>query len=461
MRTDLAPAVAAAGPAADLAVEVIETPELGDRTYVAHDGTTAVAVDVQRDVDRVEAVLEARGLALAAVVETHVHNDYVTGGHELARRHGADYLVSAEDDVTFARRPVGDGSEESYGGLRLRVVATPGHTDHHLSYLLATDDRPGALFTGGSLLFGSVGRTDLLGAHLAAPLARAQHRSVGRLAAELPAATAVLPTHGFGSFCSAGPTSGASASTIGEELVRNPALLETDEDRFVAALLAGLGPVPAYYAHMAAANRAGPGPAHLDPAPLTVADVLARLQSGGWVVDLRDRRAFAARHLVGTVAVEPGNQFSTYVGWLAPWGAPLALLGPADVVAEATRQLTRIGYDAVGAASATDALASSHPTGSYRTVTFADVPSRPADSTLLDVRTAAERATGRLDGSVHLPVADLLAGLDTLPRHEIWVHCVSGFRASTAASVLARAGHTVVLVDDHVDHARSLPTWRP
>jgi glyoxylase-like metal-dependent hydrolase (beta-lactamase superfamily II) len=106
--------------------EVIETSELGDRSYVAQDGAVAVVVDPQRDVDRVERVLARLGLRCALVVETHVHNDYVTGGLELARRTGASYLVAAAEEVAFERDAVSDGDERRAGALRVRAVATPG-----------------------------------------------------------------------------------------------------------------------------------------------------------------------------------------------------------------------------------------------------------------------------------------------------------------------------------------------
>ncbi len=120
-----------------LNVEVIDTSELGDRSYVVHDGSTAVVIDPQRDIDRVQAILDEHGLTLAAVAETHIHNDYVTGGLELARQTGADYLVCADDEVSFDRRPVSDGDTLSYGSLELRAIATPGHTHTHLSYAVS------------------------------------------------------------------------------------------------------------------------------------------------------------------------------------------------------------------------------------------------------------------------------------------------------------------------------------
>ncbi len=167
-------------------VEVLPTEELGDRSYVVHDGCTAVVVDPQRDLDRVEALLAARGLTCGLVVETHLHNDYVTGGYELARRTGVPYVMSADDDVEFDRHAVRDGDELSVGTLTVRAVATPGHTLAHLSYVISDSDGPPAVFTGGSLLYGSVGRTDLIDSGRTEQLTRAQYRSARRLADLLP-----------------------------------------------------------------------------------------------------------------------------------------------------------------------------------------------------------------------------------------------------------------------------------
>jgi hypothetical protein len=115
----------------------IETPSLGDRSYLAHDGTVALVVDPQRDIDRITRLAESAGVRITHVVETHIHNDYITGGLALARATGARYLVNAADPVPFDREPVRDGDTVDVGDdLRVRVVATPGHTFTHLSYAL-------------------------------------------------------------------------------------------------------------------------------------------------------------------------------------------------------------------------------------------------------------------------------------------------------------------------------------
>jgi hydroxyacylglutathione hydrolase len=156
----------------------IDTPSLGDRSYLATDGTVALVVDPQRDIDRVLGLAAERGVRITHVLETHLHNDYLTGGLALARETGAAYHISAADQVAFDRVRVSDGDVlEFTPSARIRVLATPGHTFTHLAYVLAgVSGDPVAVFTGGSLLFGATGRTDLLGAAHAAELARASTR---------------------------------------------------------------------------------------------------------------------------------------------------------------------------------------------------------------------------------------------------------------------------------------------
>ncbi|WP_369387470.1 rhodanese-like domain-containing protein [Streptomyces sp. CG1] len=441
-------------------VDTIETAGLGNRSYLAGGERTAVVVDPPRDIDRVIAAAVRRGVRISRVVETHVHNDYVTGGLELARVTGAAYLVPAGAGVSYARVPVHDGDRheiDTAAGLVLRALATPGHTPHHTSYALEENGTAVAVFTGGSLLIGTVGRPDLVEPRLTERLARAQHASAHRLATELPDATAVLPTHGFGSFCSAGRTGGES-TTIGEEKASNEAFTR-DVDAFVADLLAGLDDVPAYYAHMGPANTAGPAPVDLTPPAVADADeIAARLAAGEWVVDLRHRVAFAEGHVAGSVNFEAGGQLATYLAWLIPWGRPVTLLAAsAEQLAVAQRELVRVGIDRPAAA------ATGEPAGwvrrgealvSFPRAAFADLAEHAEDGVVvLDVRRDAERAAGFIEGSVHIPVHTLHRRLHEVPEGQVWVHCAGGMRAAIAASLLDAAGRRVVAVDDSFDAA--------
>ncbi len=443
-------------------VVTIETPELGDRSYVVGEGgpgSEALVVDPQRDLDRVEAVLAERGWTCVLVVDTHLHNDYVSGALELARRTGATYGLQGREEVAFERCAIHDGDILSVGTLEVRVLETPGHTENHVSFVVGHHGQPTAVFSGGSLLYGSVGRTDLVHPDRTEHLAHAQFHSARRLAHH-PDDAALYPTHGFGSMCSAGPSSGADTSTLGAERQTNDALTAPDEDQFVARLLAGLTAYPAYYAHMGPLNTAGPTGADLSPAEPVDADTLAkRIAAGEWVVDLRDRTAYAAEHLTGSVGIALGQQFATYLGWVIPWGTPLTLIGDTpEQVADAQRQLVRIGIDrpAGAATGPVDELAAGTGTRAYPQRTFADLAqalAEDAGTVVLDVRRDDERATGGIVGSTHVPLHSLLDRLDDVPPGRLWVHCAAGFRASIAASLLDRAGRDVVFIDDEWEHA--------
>jgi hydroxyacylglutathione hydrolase len=282
--------------------------------------------------------------------------------------------------------------------------------------------------------------------------------------------TSTAPTHGFGSFCSSGAETGADDSTIAAERERNDALVAPDEDTFVEKLIANLTAYPAYYAHMGALNLQGPGPIDLSAPQMVDAEQLRqRLDADGWVVDLRSRVAYANEHVAGSIGIELGGQFSTYLGWLIPWGTPLTLLGEsAEQVQAAQRQLVRIGIDRPDAAavgSPADIVKNPEADlGSYERVTFDDLAGDAQRSafTVLDVRRDDERADGAIPGSVHVPLHSLLQRMDVVPDGPLWVHCASGFRASVAVSILSRAGRDATLIDDEFAHAAELKlTWAP
>ena len=417
-------------------ITVIDTPSLGNRSYLATDGRVALVIDPPRDIDLVLAAAADLGVTITHVFETHVHNGYITGGLALARQVGAKYCVNAADRVSFQRTGLRDANVLEVGEMAVRVLATPGHTYTHLSYGLldASTTAVLAVFTGGSLLCGSTGRPDLLGPEHACALACAQHASARKLASSLPERTPIYPTHGFGSFCSATPTLGNS-STIGAELAGNPALT-LGREQFVSTLLASLDAYPAYYAHMAPAKR---------------------IAAGEWVVDLRHRQAFAAGHVPGTFGFELSDNFATYLGWLIPWGSPLTLLtDSADEAAAGQRQLARIGISVSSAViGPPELLADDQPLAAYPVSDFAGLAEalRRDPITVLDVRRRSEWETGHLHGAAHIPLHDLPGRLAELPSRPVWVHCQAGYRAAIAASILQAAGQSATAIDDDLARA--------
>ena len=438
----------------------VDTPTLGDRSYIAHDGKTALVVDPQRDIDRIEKILARENLDLGAVVETHMHNDYVSGGLELARERGADYIVHEQDPVSFERKAVKDEEIVPVGNFAIQALHTPGHTFTHLSYaLLDPANNYQGVFTGGSMLHGSTGRPDLLGPENAPTLARLQHGSANRLANLLADQVDVYPTHGFGSFCAATSTCGNS-STIGDEKRTNPALLFTVDD-FVSQTLAGLDAFPAYYRYMGPANHAGPGPIDLSALPnMNSQEILKAIGEGAWVVDLRLRDQWAKAHVPGTLSFGLDGSFATYLGWVFPYDGKLVLLSdkPGDI-AEAQRELVRIGIDRPSGAFI-GSVTEIGPTKSVVTKKFSDVVSALSDPNVvvLDVRRNSEREASHITGSVHIPMHELEGRIGELPADkQIWVHCAGAYRAAAAAGLLERAGLTAVIVNEDYEVAAGVP----
>ena len=433
-------------------IDIIETTGLGNRSYLVCEGGIAVVIDPPRDIDRVLALVDERCVLVSHVLETHLHHDYVSGGLELARTAGAAYVVPALAQASYDRLPAEDGSVLAAGPMRLHVVHTPGHTRDHVSYVLHDAmQRVRGVFTGGSMLFGGTGRTDLAGPEHTLSLAHAQYRSVRQLAGSVPADAAVFPTHGLGSFCSAWPN-GGTRSTVGAQRQVNPALTRPEAD-FVEELLHGLGAYPAYYERMGSINAAGPPPVDLTrPRPATATELARRIATGEWVIDLRSSTSFAAGHLPGTLNFELSDDFLPYLGWLYDWGAPLTLVASSeDQVANARRQLARIGIDRLAGAAVGEpgALAGGGRVGCFPVSDFAGLAAVLAEAPerVLDVRRHDERRWGGVRGSRHIPLHELSTRIGEVPHGEVWVYCSSGSRAAIAASMLARAGRRVVLVN--------------
>ena len=443
-------------------VESFLTRGLGDTSYLLASGDESLIVDPQRDVGPVLAAARAHAVRVTRVVETHVHNDYVSGALELRAATGAVIAGPARAGYAFPFERLAEGDELSLGTLRLVAAETPGHTPEHLSYLVyeGDSDEPTAVFTGGSLIVGSAGRTDLLGPEATLDLTRAQRLSLNRLSG-LPDHTLVLPTHGAGSFCSSSPPGEERTSTIGRERASNPALADgkMDEETFVERRLTGLLAYPSYYSHIAPINRAGPRVLGNVPVPrgLAPSGVTERVQAGAWVVDGRERRAFAAGHIPGSLAIELDDSFASYVGWIVPFGAPIVLVLPEDrpeheAVVEAATQLFRIGYETVdgflrgGVATWVEA---GLPMRSYPVASIDELATAVGEerARVLDVRQQTEWEAGHLEGSTHVFVGDVNARLTEIPPdQELWTVCATGHRAAMAASLLDRAGVPVRLV---------------
>lgn len=416
---------------------------LGNSAYLVDLGDgRALAVDPSRDLRALRAAVERRGLRVAFAADTHLHADFLSGALQLGHEHGATVLASAAGRRAFAHSGLGDDDEVDLGGLTLRALATPGHTDEHLSFLLLDGTRELGVFTGGSLIVDSAARTDLLGDERTEELARAQYRSLRRLVS-LPDEVAVWPTHGAGSFCSA-PPGAERTTTIGAQKQSNPLLAAPDEDTFVARLVGSLGSYPAYFDRLAEVNRRGPAVLTNESVlPALLADqVRALLADGGQMVDVRPAADYAHGHVPGAISIPLRDQFASWLGWLLPDDVPLVFVVNDDQdLGEIGWQAYKIGYERL-AGHLVGGMAAWR--GEQRRTAFAPADRAPAVP-YLDVRQRSEYEAGHVAGAVHIELGDLAAHAGDVPDRVV-VACGHGERAMTAASLLERAGHNDITV---------------
>ncbi len=433
-------------------IDLFRAPELGNSSFLVSDPESgeAVAVDPLRDVGQ---YLERAGdldVRITHALETHVHNDFISGARELRAEAGAAIGAAEGSGLEFRFVPLREGSEVPLGRWRLRTRRSPGHTPDHVCYLLVDEGGEElALFSGGALMVGAIARTDLFGPHLATHLALEAFRTLHVRLRHLPDHVAVYPTHGGGSFCAASASS-APASTMARERRTNPYLTTTDLMPFIARAL-HQGPYPAYYRDMAPLNRRGANltggrPPHLRPLSPDLAEY--HLKLGAALVDVRPGREFDRGHVPGSFNIGLEGPFSAWVGWVVERGRPIVLTGgTGGQHAEAHRQLFRIGYDSVVGAldGGVDAwTASGRDLTTFETAEVADLASwilSAEPMTVVDARSEDEWVHGHVPGAVRMPVPDIAHHAHELPREApVAVHCGVGYRAAIAASLLEQAG---------------------
>lgn len=430
---------------------------LGHLSTLVADESSGVAavVDPRRDVDIYLDAAAAAGLRITHVIETHLHNDYVSGGRDLAAMTGASHVIGAGAELRHEHQPAHDGDIVGVGSIEFRTLDTPGHTPEHVSYAVADAsraDEPFLLLTGGSLLVGAVGRTDLLGAENAVPYAAAMQRSLHDVLLRHEDSVMVYPTHGAGSLCSTGISS-MSISTIGYERRHDPLLAPLEVDAFARALLAGQPTFPPYFARMRPLNQAGPpllgGIVPAIP-PLSVEDAAGRVAAGALVVDARSPEAHARAHVPGSLSIPAGSSFGTWLGWVVDPDRPVVLV--VETVADLddlARQALRIGFDGLlghvdGGLAAWERAGRPVEVGGWIEVAelARALAAGPGERPLvIDVRQAGEYEAGHVPGAWHITAGSLPDRVSDLPRDRpIVAICASGYRASVAASMLRAAG---------------------
>jgi glyoxylase-like metal-dependent hydrolase (beta-lactamase superfamily II) len=435
---------------------------LSQASYLIGDEVTkaAVVVDPRRDVDEYVNDAAASGLRIEHVILTHFHADFIAGHLELRDRVGARIHLGARAEADYEFSSLHDGDVLEFGQVRLMILETPGHTPEAISILVydlaESDHTPRAVLTGDTLFIGDVGRPDLMASRgiSSEELAGMLYDSLHRKLLPLPDETLLYPGHGAGSACGKN-LSQERVSTIGVQRRYNYALQPMSKDAFVQAITAEQPAAPAYFAYDAELNR------RLRPTldtvlarelrGLSLDEVLAAQRGGAQLLDARDPADFAAGHLAGSLNIGLGGRFAEWAGVLLAPTRPIVLVTASGQQAEAALRLGRVGFDNVtgylegGIEAAKDR--GDHVRRTERITAPALRELLESDAVpVVDVRTETEWRSESIPGSVNVPLHQLGERMAEVPvASRIVVHCQTGLRSSTAASILEQAGRTGVM----------------
>lgn len=433
---------------------------LGHSSYLIDlgDGSAAV-IDPPRFATDHLAAARRLGISPRWAIDTHSHADYITGSPALAHGDGITLVAPAASRLEGPHLGVADEERiELAKDVTLRAIATPGHTPDHHVYLIEQSGAPLALFSGGSLMVGAVGRTDLCGPDLAEPLAHAMFHSLRRMDG-LPDDLAVYPTHGAGSFCSA-PGGADRTTTLGRERSTNHLFRIDDEGTFVEELLAGFGTFPSYFRELPERNRRGPRLYNTVPelARVDVETVERVVATGGVVVDARPISDFAIGHVPGAISNALRPVFASWLGWVVGLDRPVLIVADDHQDrTEIVRQCLDIGQEAL-VGELDGGIDAWGATGRAIACTSLVGPDGIA-GTLLDVRQRSEFEAGHVPDAVNVELAEL--SIADIRDGPITVMCGHGERAMTGASILANRGYRELRVFDGGPDTWSTSTGRP
>jgi glyoxylase-like metal-dependent hydrolase (beta-lactamase superfamily II)/rhodanese-related sulfurtransferase len=426
---------------------------LAHASYLVGSEGVAAVIDPQRDVDIYIDAAREKGLKIQHIIETHLHADFVSGHHELAKRTGARIYLGESAGAAFPHTAVKDGDSIRFGKCRFDFIETPGHTVESVCIAmtdLAEPSRPKAVFTGDTLFVGDVGRPDLSGDRTPQELARLLYQSLNEKLLKLPDETEIFPAHGAGSLC--GRQMGSErSSTIGKERRTNYALQARSCEEFIHLLTDSLPPRPEYFGREVELNRQGAAAIAELPPPVPVrAPEVFRLQSEGAIVlDTRPAMEFAVAHVPGSLHIALSGQYASWAARILGLDKRIILVGEdADHLRESQLRLARVGIENVQAYledGLTGWIKGGYELEYIPQITvqeFAELLEQEGDRiAVLDVREPGEVEAGAMANSIRIPLGQLAARTTELDRQKLLVvHCKGGYRSSIATSILRRSG---------------------
>jgi len=424
----------------------IYTPGIAQSSYVIGSGKQCLVVDPVRNIEPYLAKAKEFNMEITAVLETHLHADFVSGHMELAEKTGAKIYAPKIGNCNFPHHALADEEEFMIENLRFKMLETPGHTPDctvTLVFDLERGEEPVMVFTGDTLLVGDVGRPDLF-PNREEELAEKLFYSLKRLK-ELPDHVEVYPAHGMGSLCGRA-LSAKLWSTIGIERKQNYALQHEDLDEFKTDLLTDMPAAPDHFARCTEINRDGPVLLQdtMATKPLGAEEVAAAIEEEGWsVIDVRTYHSFAAAHIPGSYSISKYGNLPTFAGWVVPPEDKLILvMDHHDELDKIKNAFYTVGLDNVAGyleGSVESWINKGLAVDSIETISVHKLRDLMEKYSVLalDTRAKSEFKEAHIEETVNAPTPDLRERYkEWNPEKPIVVFCNTSNRSMTAASLL-------------------------
>ena len=412
----------------------------------------AAVVDPDRDPQEYLTYAKENNLRITHIFETHLHADHVSGNTELARRTGAEIYLHADAQASFQHTPLAHEDIVKIGNLHIQAIHTPGHTPDGITLLVfdpAQGEQPVCALTGDTLFAGDIGRPDLVGAQAARGLAEQMHATLFEQLAGLPDHLVVYPGHGAGSLCGKAIRPDQH-TTLGSERQFNPAFAIRDPEAFITYATQDLPEQPGNHQYIKTMNRRGPSIlGEIRPQPLTIQQAVPIFQQGAALIDLRNKEAFVARHVPGSIHAAWTPQFSSQISQILPPQAPIVLLmGEATAFREIFYALARVGYEQVMGFLTEDLdtwerLGLPVASGDIEDINPEKLNEllETGEISLVDVREAFETRFMRIPEATLIPLGQLNSRIGELDvNRPTAVICQHGSRSQTGAAILGQHG---------------------
>jgi glyoxylase-like metal-dependent hydrolase (beta-lactamase superfamily II)/rhodanese-related sulfurtransferase len=410
-----------------------------------------VVIDPSRDITPYVEFARQANAKIIGVIETHPHADFVSGHLELYHATGAAIYASKLQKVSYPHETFDEGDVLEFGKVKLKALNTPGHSPDSISIVLEHEGKDKAVFTGDTLFIGDCGRPDLREgtADVTATrgeLAKAMYYSLREKLAPLNDEVVVYPAHGAGSLCGKALRK-ATESTIGQERATNWSMQEMSEVEFVNSLLADQPFTPRYFGYDVSLNRKGASKMADSISEITIQERPAVIKEGIVVIDTRTEEEYKKGHIPGSINLQDGGKFETWLGSIVSPGEPFYLAGSSkQTLRDVIRKTAKIGYEAF----IQGAFIAASGTGEKPTLDLASFKANPEAFTIVDVRNTAEvKQQPIFKNAISIPLPELRERVNEIPLEKpIVVHCAAGYRSAAGSSIISGAtGNSVKVYD--------------